>query len=448
MARLREFKTNFTAGELDPKLRSRVDIKSYYNGASKLRNVFIFPQGGVRRRDGLAYKATVPLASDNSLSAVKLIPFVFSDTQRYLFMIYDLGAKIFRDGTLVATISLPFTSAQISRIVPAQNLDTLLLFHGDVETVSVVRSGSDSSWTVGTWDYENVPQYAFPGGTYSGVDEVQSLDLSAASSGSFTLELAGVETVGITFSGTTATNVTNIQNALRGLSNTSATGITVAHAGGHIYTITFGGDDGDREWGTMKVNDNTSGGAFCSTTTVGSTGGEDVWSSTRGWPVCGTFYQGRLWLGGSRDLPNRIWASRPGFPHDFNTRESLPDYGIEAEALSDEVPYFYYVYGGRNLQFFSSTGEWYVDKSANEVGITPENFALVKATSRGSLPGLSVFEVDGATMHVQRGGKALREFIWADVEQSYASNPLSVLSSHLLSSPVSMALRRDRKSVV
>ena len=51
------FQTNFTGGEIDPSLHGRADLKSYQNGAERLRNVEIIPQGGVRRRPGTLYNA-------------------------------------------------------------------------------------------------------------------------------------------------------------------------------------------------------------------------------------------------------------------------------------------------------------------------------------------------------------------------------------------------------
>lgn len=55
MAFIKPLKTNFTSGELDPKLHSREDLKHYYNGADRLRNVIAMPQGGVRRRWGTRF---------------------------------------------------------------------------------------------------------------------------------------------------------------------------------------------------------------------------------------------------------------------------------------------------------------------------------------------------------------------------------------------------------
>ena len=50
--------------------------------------------------------------------------------------------------------------------------------------------------------------------------------------------------------------------------------------------------------------------------------------------------------------------------------------------------------------------------------------------------------VEGGTIFLQRSGKALREFLFSDAELSYQSNNISLLSSHLLKSPVKIAFRR------
>ena len=68
MTRIREVKTTFTAGEVSSDLLGRGDLRAYENGALALRNVFIKPTGGVRRRDGLGY-------IDTAAGAGKLIAF-------------------------------------------------------------------------------------------------------------------------------------------------------------------------------------------------------------------------------------------------------------------------------------------------------------------------------------------------------------------------------------
>ena len=53
MSRAFVTKTSFTAGELDPLLRGRLDLKAQEDGAARLRNVVVHPTGGVSRRPGL-----------------------------------------------------------------------------------------------------------------------------------------------------------------------------------------------------------------------------------------------------------------------------------------------------------------------------------------------------------------------------------------------------------
>ncbi len=50
MARVSPIQTNFTAGELSPRLEGRVDISKYFNGCRTLENMVIHPHGGASRR--------------------------------------------------------------------------------------------------------------------------------------------------------------------------------------------------------------------------------------------------------------------------------------------------------------------------------------------------------------------------------------------------------------
>ena len=54
--------TNFSAGELDPRMLGRTDLRSFENGAAKLRNVVVETTGGVRRRPGMATWRPPPAA--------------------------------------------------------------------------------------------------------------------------------------------------------------------------------------------------------------------------------------------------------------------------------------------------------------------------------------------------------------------------------------------------
>ncbi len=70
MARVHPFQTNFTAGELTPKLAGQVDFKKYNNGVEEMQNMTVFPQGGATRRYGSRFVAEVKDMSEKSQIAV------------------------------------------------------------------------------------------------------------------------------------------------------------------------------------------------------------------------------------------------------------------------------------------------------------------------------------------------------------------------------------------
>ena len=113
MTRMHEHKTTFTAGELSPELLGRGDLAAYQNGALALRNVFISPTGGVKRRAGLGF---IDIAEGDG----KLIAFKFNTEQTYLLVLTDEEINIYADGVLEETIAAPWTLDQIRQLAWSQ----------------------------------------------------------------------------------------------------------------------------------------------------------------------------------------------------------------------------------------------------------------------------------------------------------------------------------------
>ena len=51
--------TNWTAGELDPAMLGRPDVAKFFNGAIKLENYFVLPQGGAMFRSGTKFLSEI-----------------------------------------------------------------------------------------------------------------------------------------------------------------------------------------------------------------------------------------------------------------------------------------------------------------------------------------------------------------------------------------------------
>lgn len=469
MARIKELKTNFVGGEMDPLLKMRSDVKAYYNGAEYLRNVVVLPQGGARSRPGSRYIWSVPEKAGGGLSQVRLFEFRFSTEQTYLFVFHDQAVSIFREGSLMTTIATPYLSNQLrgqttdkgdlvtTGISVTQSRDTMIVFHQNHAPRIIKRGATHADWSISTVAFKNLPIFDFGDTAYvNGVDEVQELEFpNPGSQGdwvdgdTFKLILEDESTDNIQYSTNSATMRARIQAALRRLSNVTASGVTVTVVTGSptassTFVLTFSGDNGKRPWGALAyetISTKQVPSVEIIVTTPGERQGETIWSDTRGWPRCGCFFGGRLWVAGTRSLPNTVWASRAGAFFDFNNKKIADDYGIMATTDTDDVPAFINIFAGRHLQLFSTAAEFYVPISETDP-VTPSNMVLRRTTSRGSKPGLRVYDVDGATHFVQRYGKALREFIFADVELAYQANPISLLASHLMRDPVGFALRR------
>lgn len=98
--------TNFTAGELSPRLRGRVDLAKYYNGCQTLENFLIFPHGGITRRPGTRFVAAAKYAD----RPCRIMPFQFSTVQAYALEVGDGYIRFFKDQ---AQIWCPATDAAI-----------------------------------------------------------------------------------------------------------------------------------------------------------------------------------------------------------------------------------------------------------------------------------------------------------------------------------------------
>lgn len=478
MARFTELKTNFVGGELDPQLLARSDIKQYYNAAERLRNAVVIPQGGAGMRPGSRYVWTVPEippGDGGGVSEVRLASFQFNTEQTYLLVFHHKTVSIFRNNIHQADVTTTYTSDDLKAsfssegdlistgIYWTQSKDTMLIFHQGYPVKELKRAGSHTSWTFGDYTLQNIPRFDF-GLTYTapdeiGVDEVQEMEFPNPGAGgdwkagdTFILIVEDQRSGNIKYSTDADTLATRIRNRIEAMPNVSTDNVTVTHdAGGGgltvgaTFTVTFTNDNGQRPWGSIyyeRINTEEVPGITITVVTEGQYPGEKVWSATRGYPRCGAFFQGRLWMAGTLDLPHYVWASRTGAPNDFNSELFSDDYGIIAAADTSDVPAFVAMHAGRHMQFFSTSGEFYIPASENE-GVTPSNIALRRTTSRGCKAGLRVFEVDGATHFIQRRGGALREFIFTDVEQAYQANNISLLSSHLMRDPVDFSLRRS-----
>jgi hypothetical protein len=93
MARVAAQLTNFTGGELSPRLDGRNDLTKYAAGCKTLENFVVYPHGAAARRPGTTFVAEVA----NSANKTRLIPFEFSTTQTYMLEFSNLKMRVYKD---------------------------------------------------------------------------------------------------------------------------------------------------------------------------------------------------------------------------------------------------------------------------------------------------------------------------------------------------------------
>jgi hypothetical protein len=494
MSRIISIQNDFTAGELDPKLRARTDIAQYKSGLTTARNVSIQPQGGAKRRDGTKFVAELDSGAG---TAVRMVSFEFSIDDSYMLVFTPGKMYVFKDGTQITNINgsgndfltvAALTSAIIPTMNWVQSADTVIVVHEDLAPLKILRGAGDSDWTASDLDFVFIPKYAYTLNT----DSPQYTITPSATSGNITITASSVTTDTGTAQAGTTTTIT-LKNATSYTSDDQCNGFSIHLTAGtgsgqyrHIsdydattkvatvypafdpapdgttsYSIHAFGEDSVDEYfnaingfGRVRITEyvsNTSVKAyveipFFDTSALASGdweleyGYEDAWSADRGYPRSVTFHEGRLFFGGLKNRPSTLYGSRVSDFFNFNPGESLDDAAVEATLDTGTFNAIVDIYSGRHLQIFTTGSEFYVPQTLDNP-ITPSNLIVKHQTSFGTRPGVRLQNVDGATLFVQRQGKSLQEFIYSDAVQAYTSAKISLLSSHLLKSPGEMAVR-------
>ena len=151
--------TNFTAGELSPRLDGRTDLQKYFNGCKKLQNFITHPHGGASRRPGTIFVREVK----NSAHNVRLIPFEFNVEQTYILEFGDQYFRIHKDGGTVVDgssnpieVTTPYAHTDLAKIKFTQSADVMYVAHPDFAPRKITRT-SHTAWTIAEVDFLRGP---------------------------------------------------------------------------------------------------------------------------------------------------------------------------------------------------------------------------------------------------------------------------------------------------
>jgi len=401
MARVAVQLTNFTGGELSPRLDGRNDLAKYSTGCKTLENMVVYPHGSAARRSGTQYVAEVK----DSSKETRLIPFEFSTTQTYILEFGDQYIRFYKDNGQILSggsayeISSPYLEAELFDIKYAQSADVMYICHPNHAVRKLSRTGH-TAWTLTEVDFQNGPFMDHNISTTT----LTAGHTSVGSSGNLTLS--------------STTGVNNDQGWL-----STDVGRLVHFKEGH-YKIT-------------SITSTTVAVSTCVVAPSSGSASTDFalgsFSDTTGHPSCVTFFEQRLVFAATLSQPQTLFFSVSG---DYENMDDnyhgtvADDDAIIYTIASNQVNAIRFMTATRTLIIGTAGGEFAVSGGGTDIAITPTNI-LIKKQSNNGAANVDALAVGNATLFLQRAKRKLRELAYNFDVDGYVAPDLTILAEHI-----------------
>ena len=401
MARVAVQLTNFTGGELSPRLDGRNDLAKYSTGCKTLENMVVYPHGSAARRSGTQYVAEVK----DSSKETRLIPFEFSTTQTYILEFGNQYIRFYKDNGQILSggsayeISSPYLESELFDIKYAQSADVMYICHPNHAARKLSRTGH-TAWTLTEVDFQNGPFMD------------HNIETTTLAAGHTSVGSSG----NLTLSSTTGVN--NNQGWL-----STDVGRLVHFKDGH-YKITA------RTSATVAVATcvvSPSSGSASTDFALGS------FSDTTGHPSCVTFFEQRLVFAATLSQPQTLFFSVSG---DYENMDDnyhgtvADDDAIIYTIASNQVNAIRFMTATRTLIIGTAGGEFAVSGGGTDIAITPTNI-LIKKQSNNGAANVDALAVGNATLFLQRAKRKLRELAYNFDVDGYLAPDLTILAEHI-----------------
>ena len=494
--------TNFTAGELSPRLDGRTDLSKYLNGVKKMENLIVHPHGGASRRPGTKFVREVK----NSAHNCRLIPFEFNVTQAYILEFGDEYFRIHKDGGTVVDgssdpieVRTPYGEDELADLKFTQSADVMYLVHPLFAPRKITRT-SHTAWSIAEVAFERGPMQDDNTGTvtFLASGRTGNVNVTASSSTFVSTDVGRLIKVhdGVTkiTSLTSATVVaTTVQENADGRSELmpAYTAATIsAHEGdpsstglehndryqdtagqfiaqgfkeGQKITVTgfTTGNNNNSSAIIVRVtedtlllapsSDVTDEAAGDSVTIAGDLTASTEWalgafSGTTGFPSAVAFYEQRLVFASTTAQPQTLFFSVGGSFEDFNGGVNDTD-ALTYTLGSNQVNIIRYLQAGRVLLVGTSGGEFVVS-SSEQAPLSPTNASVKRQATYGSA-NIQPVQVANTTLFIQRAKRKLRELIFDLNTDSYQAPDLTILAEHITEGGIKeMALQQEPDNIV
>jgi hypothetical protein len=419
MARVAVQLTNFTGGELSPRLDGRNDLTKYASGCKTLENMIVYPHGSAARRPGTQFVAEVK----DSTKKTRLIPFEFSTTQTYMLEFGNQYIRFYKDNGVILSggspyeIVSPYLEAELFEIKFAQSADVMYICHPNHAVRKLSRTGH-TAWTLTEVNFTNGPY----------------LDNNITTT-TFTIS---AHTVGAGRT-LTASAITGI-NSDTGFQTTDV-GRLVQFRDGH---------------GKITARTSTTVVTIEILTDMGSSSSSTDWSlgafsNTTGHATCVTFFEQRLVFAGTKSQPQTLFFSKSGDYENMDENRGgtvADDDAIIYTIASNQVNAIRFMTATRTLIVGTAGGEFAVSGGGTDVAITPTNILIKKQSNHGAA-NLDAIAVGNVTLFLQRAKRKIRELAYNFDVDGYLAPDMTILAEHISESGITqMAYQQEPNQII
>ena len=497
MARVAAQLTNFTAGELSPRLDGRTDLTKYAAGCSNLENLVIYPHGAAARRPGTTHVAEVA----DSSKKTRLIPFEFSTTQTYILEFSNLKIRFFKDNgailegdktitgitqanpAVVTSSSHGYSNGDEIKITSVVGMTEVnnkrFLVAGvttntfelqDKDSVDINSSGYTAYSSAGTANKVYTITSPYLEAELFDIKFAQSADVMYITHPNHEVEkLSRTGHTSWTLADVDFTNGPFIDV------NTTATTLTPASAGVgtgvNITASAITGINDDQGWlatdvgrqihfnggyAVITARTNSTVAVATITTAFTNTNAITAWylgafSDTTGHPSCVTFFEQRLVFAATLSNPQTVYFSKSG---DYENMDAniggtvADDDAIIYTIASNQVNAIRFMSATRTLIIGTAGGEFAVSGGGDDSSVTPTNILIKKQTNNGGA-NVDAVAVGNATLFLQRAKRKIRELAYNFDVDGYSSPDLTILAEHVTSGGITqMAFQGEPLSIL
>ena len=490
MARVAVQLTNFTGGELSPRLDGRNDLAKYASGCKTLQNMIVYPHGSAARRPGTTFVAEVKTSS----AFTRLIPFEFSTTQTYILEFGDDYIRFYKDSGAILEANKTITAITKANpgVVTAtahgfSNGDTVVI-SGVVGMTQVngkrfkVASVATDTFALQDIDGNNVNTTSYTTYVSGGVaNRVYTLATTYETADLAELKFAQSADVmyichpdyvpkKLSRTGHTSWTITDVEFTNGPYLDDNITAVTLsssAHTVGTARNLTasaatFVSTDVGRlvrfREGYGKIT------AFTSTTAVTWTIIKDTnsgssstdwalgaWSDTTGYPSCVSFFEQRLVFAGTTDQPQTLFFSKSGDYENMDENRGgtiADDDAIIYTIASNQVNAIRFLSSTRTLIVGTVGGEFSVSGGGTDDPVTPTNI-LIKKQSNHGCANIDAIPVGNVTLFLQRAKRKIRELAYNFDVDGYVAPDMTILAEHISESGIkSMSYQQEPNQLI